>query len=259
MIIITRDVVISSIVLAVVSVLMVLIVDFPVAKNFAVIKWNFNLKITWELLVACFSLFISSFFYVFIHNSPKYAIKSISGEDNGMLAIFNALFMPVFVVDLFAGFTMRMWLTKMAVHHEKRDYKGFKKIIVKQMGIIIGLSVVSMAGMYLVGSKLLSLIYGLDLSGYEWTNALLMLSGGLVAIYTLFENVIIIYRHQHASIFINIGTAVAAILIVPPMTISGGILGATIGYVIVNAVRALGYYLMALYYMIKDNKREMAD
>jgi hypothetical protein len=43
------------------------------------------------------------------------------------------------------------------------------------------------------------------------------------------------------------------------MTISGGILGATIGYVIVNAVRALGYYLMALYYMIKDNKREMAD
>lgn len=259
MIVVTRDVVISSIVLAAVSVILVFIVDYPVAKNFAPIKWNFSFKITRELLVACFSLFISSFFYVFIHNSPKYAIKSISGEDNGMLAVFNALFMPVFVVDLFAGFTMRMWLTKMAVHHEKRDYKGFKRIIVKQMGIITGLTVVTMAGMYLVGSKLLSLIYGLDLSGYEWTNALLMLSGGLVAIYTLFENVIIIYRHQHASIFINIGTAAAAAVIVTPMTISGGILGATIGYVIVNGIRALGYYLMALYYMIKDNKKEMAD
>ena len=258
MIIVTKDVVISSIVLAAVSVLMLFVVDFPVAKNFSAIKWNFSFRVTKELLIACFSLFISSFFYVFISNSPKYAIKSISGDDNSMLAVFNALFMPVFVVDLFAGFTMRMWITKMAVQHEKGDYKGFKKIIVKQMGIIIGLTLVSMAGMYLVGCKVLSMIYGLDLSGFEWTNVLLMLSGGLVATYTLFENVIIIYRHQHASIFINIGTAAAAAIIVPPMTISGGILGATIGYVIVNAIRAIGYYLMALYYMVK-NKKEMTE
>ncbi len=256
MIVFTRSVVAASVTLAVVSLALVLIVDFPTAGAFAEIDWQFDVKTVKELTAACFSLFVSSFFYVFIHNSPKYAIKSISGDDNSLLAVFNALFMPVFVVDLFAGFTMRLWLTGMAVYHEENNFKGFKGIIIKQTGIIAGLTAVTMVGMYLFGGKLLSFIYGLDLDGYEWTNALLMLSGGLVAIYTLFENVIIIYRHQQASIFINIGTAASAALIITPMTIHGGILGASAGYVIVNGIRAAGYFIMALYYMKKDNKKE---
>lgn len=255
MIFLTKSVVLASIVLAVFSMVLIFIIDFPIAKYFAKIKWNFKWKTTKELIFACASLFISSFFFVYIHNAPKYALTGIGGDDSALLADFNALFMPVFVVDLFAGFTMRMWLTKMAVYHNDGDYKNFKKMIYKQLGVISAMTVAAMAGMYFLGGTVLSFIYGIDLYGYEWTNLLLMLSGGLVAIYTLFENVIIIYRHQHASIFINIGTAVVSAIIVAPLAKWKGIFGATVGYVIANIVRSLGYYLMALYFMLKDKKK----
>lgn len=97
---------------------------------------------------ACTALFVSSFLFIYIHNAPKYALTRISGNDTSILAEFNALFMPVFVVDLFAGFTMRMWLTRMAVYHNDGDCGSFKKTINKQLGVITGLTVLSMAGMF---------------------------------------------------------------------------------------------------------------
>ena len=255
MILLTRDVVIASIVLAVFSMLLVFIIDFPIAGYFAKIKWNFKWKTTKELIIACVALFISSFFFVYIHNAPKYALTGVGGDIKEILTDFNALFMPVFVVDLFAGFTMRMWLTKMTVFHNDGDYKSFKKAIINQLGVISVITVIAMIGMYFLGGQVLSLIYGIDLHGYEWTNLLLMFSGGLVAIYTLFENVIIIYRHQHMSIFINLATAVVSALVGPPLARWGGIFGATVGYVIANVVRSLGYYIVALYYMLKEKKK----
>lgn len=255
MIFLTKNVVLASIVLAVFSMVLIFIIDFPIAKYFAKIKWNFKWKTMKELIFACASLFISTFIFVYIYNAPKFALTGLCGEENAILAEFNALFMPVFVVDLFAGFTMRMWLTKMAVYHNDGDYKNLKQMIYKQLGVISAMTVAAMAGMYFLGGTVLSFIYGIDLHGYEWTNLLLMLSGGLVAIYTLFENVIIIYRHQHASIFINIGTAVVSAIIVAPLAKWKGIFGATVGYVIANIVRSLGYYLMALYFMLKEKKK----
>ena len=255
MLIITKDVVLSSVVLAVVSFVLIFVIDFPIAGKFAAIKWNFRWKVTKELFFACTALFVSSFLFIYIHNAPKYALTRISGNDTSILAEFNALFMPVFVVDLFAGFTMRMWLTKMAVYHNDGDYGNFKKTINKQLGVITGLTVLSMAGMFFLGGPVLTAIYGIDLYGHEWTNLLLMLSGGLVAVYTLYENVIIIYRKQNISIVINVVTAVVAAVIVTPLASWKGIYGATVGYVIANAVRAGGYYIVAKIFMIKGRKK----
>ena len=254
MIIISRNLVLSSVVLAVESMVLILVVDVPLTKFFDRLGLDFKIKKMWGIAVACFSLFVSSFLYVYINNSPKYAISDMGGDS--ALTHFNALFMPVFAVDLLAGFTMRMWLTKMTVYHEEGNYRQFKKMIWKQCGIIALITLAAMAGMYFLGGFILSLIYGIDLSGYEWTNALLMLSGGLVAVYTLFENVIIIYRKQHFSIVINIISALAAVFIVPACTRYDGIMGASVGYLAVNAIRALGYYFTALFYMLKGKKKQ---
>ena len=108
--------------------------------------------------------------------------------------------------------------------------------------------------MYFLGGFLLSFIYGTDLYGYETVNALLMFCGGLVAVYSLFENVVIIYRKQHFSIIINIVSTVAAAVIVPALTEWGFILGATIGFVIANAIRVMGYGILSLCCAISENK-----
>ena len=75
------------------------------------------------------------------------------------------------------------------------------------------------------------------------------------SVYTLYENVIIIYRKQNISIVINVVTAVVAAVIVTPLASWKGIYGATVGYVIANAVRAGGYYIVAKIFMIKGRKK----
>lgn len=105
-----------------------------------------------------------------------------------------------------------------------------------------------MAFMYVIGYRIISIIASLNLDDYRLCSALLMLSGGMVATYTLFENVVLIYRHQAASIWINIFSAVVSFAIMTTATRRFGITGATVAYLSVNALRAIGYFAAATYY-----------
>lgn len=242
----TRNLVLSSVVLATVSVLLLFIVDVPLVKEFATWGFDFSIKKMWGLCRGCFSLFVSSFMYIYINNSPKYAIESLEGEEGVGVAKFSMLFMPTFVIELLAGFTLRTWLLEMASCRKNKDYKGLRKLILKQMAVILVITVLAMVGIYFLGGWALSLIYGTDLHGYEVINVLLMLSGGLGAVYALFENVVTIYRKQQFSIIINVVAAVTALVLVTVLTSRYYMLGATIGFVAANLVRTLGYIILAI-------------
>lgn len=252
MIIITKNLVLSAVVLAVESVLLLVIIDLPLLGHFSKVGLCFRLKSMWQIGLACFSLFLSSFLHAYINNSPKYAIEDYkgSGSDIGV-GRFSMLFMPTFVVELLSGFTMRTWLSKMAIYHSDGSRKGFRKLVLGQLLVVLVITTGAMTFMYFLGGYFLSFIYGTNLHGYNAVNALLMLSGGLVAAYTLFENIIIIYRKQHFSIIINVVATVVAIIIVPIMTREGFIMGATLGYVLTNIVRTGGYLILALICMCK--------
>ena len=255
LIILTRNLVLSAVVLAVESILLLVIVDFPLLGHFAKVGVCFKFKSMWQIGVACFSLFLSSFLHAYINNSPKYAIQNYKGPGSDIgVGRFSMLFMPTFAVELLAGFTLRTWLSKMAIYHDKGDRKNFIKLILQQTGVVAVITAVAMIFMYFFGGWLLSFIYGTDLYGYEAVNALLMLSGGLVAVYSLFENVVIIYRRQHFSIIINIISTLVAAVVVPIMTDKGFIFGATVGFVIANMVRAFGYVGLSVYCIIKEKK-----
>lgn len=242
----TGNLILSSVVLAAVSVLLVVIIDGPMVKEFATWGFDFSIKKMWGLCRACFSLFVSSFMYIYINNSPKYAIEALEGEDGVGVAKFSMLFMPTFVIELLASFTLRTWLLKMASCRKDKDYKGLRKLILKQMAVILVITVLAMVGIYFLGGWGLSLIYGVDLHGYEIINVLLMLSGGLGAVYALFENVVTIYRKQQFSIIINVLAAVTAFILVTVLTGKYYLLGATIGFVAANLVRTLGYVILAI-------------
>ena len=252
MIIITKNLVLSAVTLAAESVLLLVIVDLPLLGHFSKVGLCFKIRSMWQIGVSCFSLFLSSFLHAYINNSPKYAIEDYkgSGSDIGV-GRFSMLFMPTFVVELLSGFTMRTWLSKMAIYHSDGNKKGFRKLVLGQLLVVLVITTGAMTFMYFFGGYFLSFIYGTNLHGYNTVNALLMLSGGLVAAYTLFENIIIIYRKQHFSIIINVIATIVAIVIVPIMTREGFIMGATLGYVITNIVRTGGYLILALICMCK--------
>ena len=256
MIVITRNLVFSTVVLAVFSMLLLVVVDVPVSRRF--VKWKivFNKKHIRNILVTCFALFISSFVQAYLQQSPKYAIMNLGGsEGNIELAKFNELFLPVYLFALIAGFSLRIWFTKMSVYHKEGNKKGFVNMIFKQSLIIIALMVLACLGMYFAGGYFLSLIYGTNLYGYEWFHVVIMIAGGVSAWYELFENVLVIYRKQSWGIFASIITSVIALIIMPGFVRSNGIMGAAVGFLIINAIRTVLYLCLVIIFIKKENKK----
>ena len=136
MIVVTKNLILSSVVLAVFSLILLVVVDVPLSRRFVKWKLVFHRKHIWRILVACFALFVSSFVQAYLQQAPKYAIMGIDGG-KVELAKFNELFMPVYLFSLVAGFSLRIWLTKMTLLHKEGNRKGLINIIPNNIGIIV--------------------------------------------------------------------------------------------------------------------------
>lgn len=255
MIIVTRNLVLSTVVLAVFSVLLVVIVDIPLSRKFVRWKFGINAGNVGCILAACFALFVGSFAHQYIQQAPRYAIMGLPDTVGvPMLAKFNELFMPTYMLYLFAGFTLKIWLTKLAVYHNEGNRKGFVSILYKQSLIIVILTILSSVGMYLLGGWMLTLIYGTDLNGFQWFHVIIMIAGAFSAWYELFESVLIIYRKQTFGICASIASCGLAAIVLPFFVRHSGLMGAAVGYLVINAVRAAIYFVMAIIFMKKEKK-----
>lgn len=251
MIVVTKNLILSTVVLAVFSLILLVVVDVPVSRRFVKWKLVFHRKHIWRILIACFALFVSSFVQAYLQQAPKYAIMGIDGG-KVELAKFNELFMPVYLFSLVAGFSLRIWLTKMTLLHEEGNRKGLINIIFKQVFIIVGLMFVACTGMYFLGGPVLSAIYGTNLYGYQWFHIVIMIAGGVSAWFELFENVLIIHRKQSLGILASIVTSLVALAVMPFFVRRNGLMGAAVGFLAINFVRFLLYLILVLIIMKKE-------
>ena len=86
---------------------------------------DFSPKPLARLFLACLPLLVSSFLAAYLGNVCKYAIEAAGTEQ--MQTVFNVLFMPSFVINLFMIFLMRPTLTRLAklwLGHEARPFSA---------------------------------------------------------------------------------------------------------------------------------------
>ena len=199
------------------------------------------------LFDGCIALFVSSFLYSFMNNVPRYAIRKLYDGEEGVILLghFTELFTPVFAVDLLAGFTMRLWLTPMAEAYDRRDGASFGKKKWAQLGIIAGITLAACLFAYTLGGPVLSWLYGTDLTAYAPELTLLMAAGGFVAVETLYENIVTIYRGQKHTLWINPVTILSGSVLLIFLVRAFGIRGAAVGYLIMTALRAVGFAILA--------------
>lgn len=183
-----------------------------------------------ELAIACFPLFIMLFLSIYISNAPKYAIdRYLSESEQAYYAIIS---MPVFTINLLSGIVYRPKLLHMAELWNKNNITGFKRLIQKQVGVIVLISVgINLAGCT-IGLKLLEILYGVSLAVLKKEFAILLLGGGLVAIYGFFSACLTIMRKQVFMLGIAVFVMVLAGIIANPMVQHAGLMGASMLYLI---------------------------
>lgn len=207
-----------------------------------------NLKINMsdiqQLLVEILPLFLGAFIMMYINNAPKYAINDL--YDDSIQNIYNILFMPAFVINLFSIFMFRPMLVKMAIYWNENELNKLWKLIVFMYASIITITIIALVGTWLVGIPILSFLYDIDLMNYKFELMIVMLTGGISALMSFCSNVITIMRQQKFLLLAYTITLLYVVLFLKKIVSVYEILGAIISYGIAVALLVILFNLIII-------------
>lgn len=151
------------------------------------IRWTYPLfykkepcdfKKVGSLLWNCFPVFASLFLSFYIGNAPKYAIDAQLSDE--LQACYGFIAMPVFVIGLLNGFVLNPMLYHMSCLWNDHKIRAFvKKVILLSFTVLI-ITIVCIAGAYILGIPVLSFLYNTNLSQYKAELLILLVGGGIL-------------------------------------------------------------------------------
>lgn len=227
LLLITHDLLLSTIISASYSALIFVLLNKPLRTVFsapALAKGQWpEVK---KLLIQCAPLGICAFLQLFVINGPKYAIdvylNDVAQTDYG------AISMPLFAINLLSMSIYRPLLLNMAHLWHLSKFTELKKMMGKQFMFIAALTAAAMLLGYLWGIPVLSLLYGIDLSGYRKALMILIFGGGAAAVSGFMTSIIAVMRLQK-RLMMGYGAAVLAELILAVVLVAKwGVTGASI-------------------------------
>lgn len=231
-----------------------LVIDRNLAGAFASLRLSWDAAAMKRLFWECLPLFINSFLMVYLNSVAKYAMDACQGEE--MLSYFNMIYMPAFVMNLFAGFLFKPLLTRFSNLFHQGEKKALLKLVARQAGLLLGAAVICLAGAWLLGIPALSWFYHTDLSPYRGELCVVVTGGVFSAVYLIFQFLIVIMRRQYACLAGCLVTSAVAAAAVPYWTRRYEMAGAAWGYMLMMALLSAIYALMAGYYLRKWKNTE---
>jgi len=227
--------------------LFIIFYELPFVYQFESFKWTeiLNLKDLSEamnILKDCFPLFLNGFILLYVLNEPKLIIERGLSEgvlQTGMQRDFNILFMPVFFMSLII-LMVRPLITELAFLYVDKMHEKFNSIVRKLILFISGGGMLIVVLAYLLGVQVLGLVFGVNLSNYQFPFTILIIAGVLYALAIIFENILTIMRKQHLLITIYVIMLVVTLLITKTLIFNWGMLGASLAFLVVMFVYLVG-------------------
>ncbi len=232
---ITRNVGVSCIVMAVIAAATFVVFTFPLAKLETPKSRRVNVKRVVNLLVQCFPLFVALFMYNLIDNMPKFVMEGALSYDNQLY--YNALYFPAHAILLTSGFIYKPMLLKMAnAWADPAKRKKFDLIIVVMFLVIVAITAAMAGIMSWFGLAVMSFLYGIDFEQYRGLCFVMLAAGGVTAGIEFLYQVITVLRRQRAVTKLYLITFGFS-LFVPVLLVNfTGLPGAIIGYLIVMCI-----------------------
>ena len=253
---ITRDLIVSLIVLNIVNIVILLFHDIKFVENIKDNKFEEEISTKENILEIFkkeFFVFANSFAGIYVLNASKYAIDIYSTEN--IQAIFGYIMMPATVMILFAQFILLPFLNKFKELYETNKIKEFDKlgIKIKLSVFIFGIFAVFIA--FLIGPEFLSFIYGVDLLSYR---LYLMV---IIATYILYSisyiNLVILttMRKTFIQFVVYLISIVVAFITSNLFVQKYGIFGATTSIAITLTVQFVLYIMITKLIVFKSMKQ----
>lgn len=247
--IITKNMIISIISMVIICILIIFFYDFKNTYKYIDLKSKVNMSNVYNILKKGFFTFAISFLGMYVLNSPKYSIDTYLADN--YQTIFGIIVMPATVIGLVAQFLIHPYLNQILFLYESRDLKALKKLIFKLISLIIGFGIIATILAYFLGTQVLGLIYGLDLSLYRIGLVIIIISAIFYAIGTIYSSVLTTVRETVSQFLIYVIVSIFAAILSNIFTKTWEINGAIIAYLLIMALQSISY---TIYTNIKLNK-----
>lgn len=241
---VTRNLVITSAVVSIFTIIIFIVENKKIIPYFVNEKLKFNFGKVKNLLFCLLPICISNYIRMYTCNLPKYSIDANLNES--AQAYFNVLIMPVFIITLLSDVIFRPFITKLSVFWNNNNLKEFVRLIIYQVSFIIFITFGIMIGGYVIGLRLLEIVYGLDLHQYMLSLMILLFAGGFNTVAAFFTLVLTIQREQKKLVFVYVTCAIIAIIISDYFVINYHILGASILYFIICFSMSLLFLIIVI-------------
>lgn len=226
----TRDLIVASAVAAASQAVGIWLFDKRTADKITEINYVHAKGRHKQLLQDSFLLFLSVFLDGLIFAMAKYAVDSqMTSADN---AVFVAIFMPTSVINLAANFVIRPFLTRLSLLWDENRTSEFLGDLRKLSGIILFLTVIALAGAWVMGVPVLSAVFNVELTPYLPGLLAIILGGGFFAVMNLFYYVLVIMKKQRLIFFGYVPVCLLSFVLSYQFVKIGGINGGAYSYMI---------------------------
>jgi O-antigen/teichoic acid export membrane protein len=232
---ITKNLVIACIAMAIVAAVCFVLVTFPLALLETPKSRKRSLVSIKELFVQCFPLFIALFAYALIDAMPKLIMEGTLTYDNQLY--FNVMCLPAAAILLIVGLVYKPQLLRMAnLWADPRLHRQFDLMVLVVILVVVVLSGSVIFIMATVGITFFSFVYNVDFERFRELFFVMVIAGGITAIIDFLYQVITVLRKQAAVMKLYIITFGFAAFI-PVLLISFTELpGAVMSYLIVMSI-----------------------
>lgn len=228
LLILTHDLCVSLIGAIIIGIIGIYIFNIYIFDDFGKIEIHWNKEKILGIWKVCFPLFIGMFLWTYLLSASRIAVDDVLSSE--FQSYYQVLFMPVSVINLFAGFLIRPSLVLLANYNSVENRKDFWKKIYKIIFLLIVFTIICMMLAYIIGIPILSFLVNCNLSEYRYLFTFLIFSGGFNAIaYTLYH-VLTIYRCKYSIMFGYIVASLVAMFISKPLVKGYALNGAAFSY-----------------------------
>ena len=252
MLVVTNNLIMTMIVSDLVAVVCVWFFDIRVYKKYGDKIYLCDFKTVMEIVKNCFPLFLGVFLWAYILSAPRLAVDKYM--TNEYQSYYQAIFLPVSVINLFAGFLFRPMLITLTDLHEKRDFCKFFTIIMKMLGCLTGITVVCLLGAYLLGIPVLSLVTGCDLAPYRGLLVFTIAAGGINAVAFVLYYILTIFRTKKLIMTGYILSAVSIYFLSEELVKKSELFGASMSFFVAVCILGLFFAGSICAYVVKVKK-----
>lgn len=188
----TQNINITFVCMIIISLLVLLIYDFPQTRVLTNIRPDFNIRIIKGILFECFPLAAYALLHTLVLTVPKLFLREFYGQE--FLGIYNPIMSPITVIAVVAGFVINPMITVFASHFHIGDLKNLFKDFMKCILLLVGLLVASLLGVYLFGDIILNILLGSGKSVYSYLLPPMVIVTILTSLTILAGNLCVVLR-----------------------------------------------------------------